>query len=53
MIELLLRTTDVARIYVLARGKRGASARERVSRLLHSGLFHHVRDDRDLLAKVR
>lgn len=53
VIELLLRTTDVSRIYVLARGKRGAPARERVLRLLHSGLFNMVRDDPKLLAKVR
>ncbi|KAI8472007.1 MAG: male sterility protein-domain-containing protein [Monoraphidium minutum] len=52
VVELLLRTTDVARIYVLARGKRGASASERVLRLLHSGLFHSVRDSPELLAKV-
>lgn len=52
VIELLLRTTDVSRLYVLARGKRGAGPRERVARLLHSGLFRLVRDRQDLLAKV-
>ncbi|GBF91108.1 hypothetical protein Rsub_04777 [Raphidocelis subcapitata] len=52
VLELLLRTTDVARVYALCRGKRGASARERVQRLLHSGLFHLVRDSPELLAKV-
>ena len=52
VLELLLRTTDVARVFVLARGKRGASARERVARLLHGGLFRLVRDRKDLLDKV-
>jgi nucleoside-diphosphate-sugar epimerase len=53
VVELLLRTTNVGRIYVLARGKRGSSARERVQRLLHSGLFHQIRDKGDLVSKVR
>jgi hypothetical protein len=52
VLELLLRTTDVARVYALCRGKRGASARERLQRLLHSGLFHRVRDSPELLEKV-
>ncbi|KIY94228.1 Fatty acyl-CoA reductase 1 [Monoraphidium neglectum] len=52
VVELLLRTTNVGRIYVLARGKRGSSARERVQRLLHSGLFHQIRDKGDLVSKV-
>jgi hypothetical protein len=49
---LLLRTTDVARVYVLCRGKRGAGARERMQRLVHSGLCHLVRDRSELLDKV-
>ncbi|KAF8068303.1 L-aspartate oxidase [Scenedesmus sp. PABB004] len=53
LIESLLRTTDVGKVYVLIRGKRGMSARERLARLLQSGLFHLVRDSPRLLAKVR
>ncbi len=51
-VEQLLRTTDVSRIYVLIRGKRGCTAQERLARLLQSGLFHMVRDSPTLLAKV-
>jgi hypothetical protein len=53
LVEQLLRTTDVKRIYVLFRGKRGSPAKERLLRILHSGLFHLVRDDNTLLSKVR
>lgn len=51
-MEQLLRTTDVKRIYVLIRGKKGSPAQERLQTILHSGLFHLVRDDRALLSKV-
>lgn len=51
-MEQLLRTTDVKRIYVLIRGKKGSPAKERLQTILHSGLFHLVRDDRALLSKV-
>jgi hypothetical protein len=51
-VEQLLRTTDVQLIYVLIRGKRGSPAQERLQRILHSGLFHLVRDDEALLQKV-
>lgn len=51
-MEQLLRTTDVKRIYVLMRGKAGCTARERLTRLLNSGLFHLVRDDLGLQDKV-
>lgn len=53
LVEQLLRTTNVKRIYVLIRGKRGQSAKERLQRILHSGLFHLIRDDAALLQKVR
>lgn len=52
LMEQLLRTTDVKRIYVLIRGKKGSPAKERLDNILHSGLFHLVRDDRALLSKV-
>lgn len=52
LVEQLLRTTNVRRIYVLIRGKRGQPAKERLQRILHSGLFHLVRDDAALLQKV-
>lgn len=51
-MEQLLRTTDVRRIYVLMRGKRGCPATERLQRILYGGLFHLVRDDASLLSKV-
>lgn len=53
LVEQLLRTTDVGKIYVLIRGKRGQTAKERVRKLLQSGLFHLVRDNATLLKKVR
>jgi len=52
LVEQLLRTTDVKRIYVLIRGKRGQSPSDRMQRILHSGLFHLVRDNHALLQKV-
>jgi hypothetical protein len=52
VVEQLLRTTAVSRIFLLVRSKRGASGQERIAKLLHSGLFHLVRDDPKLLAKV-
>lgn len=52
VLEQLLRTTDVSKVFVLIRGKRGCPAPERLRRLLQSGLFHLVRDRPDLLAKV-
>lgn len=52
VMEQLLRTTDVAKIYVLIRGKRGTTAQERLAQLLQKGLFHLVRDNPRLLAKV-
>ncbi|KAF6257117.1 male sterility protein-domain-containing protein [Scenedesmus sp. NREL 46B-D3] len=52
VVEQLLRTTAVSRIFLLVRSKRGAPGQERIARLLHSGLFHLVRDDPKLLSKV-
>ncbi|XP_061397478.1 fatty acyl-CoA reductase wat-like [Musca vetustissima] len=47
-IEKLLRTTDVERIYVLARAKRGTTATDRMAQILKDPLFeklHTVRSD--------
>lgn len=52
LVEQLLRTTNVKRIYVLFRGKKNQPAQERLQRILYSGLFHMVRDDVKLLSKV-
>jgi len=43
VLEQLLRTTNVKRIYVMARAKRTVSPHDRVATLLRSGLFHQVR----------
>lgn len=42
VLEQLLRTTDVAAVYLLLRGRRGAEPSERVKALLQSSLFHMV-----------
>jgi hypothetical protein len=42
----------VLQIYVLIRGKRGTTAKDRLAQLLQKGLFHLVRDNPRLLAKV-
>jgi hypothetical protein len=52
VVEQLLRTTSVKRIFLLVRGKRGTRGEERIACVLHSGLFHLVRDDPKLLSKV-
>ncbi|WIA39152.1 hypothetical protein OEZ86_005280 [Tetradesmus obliquus] len=52
VVEQLLRTTAVSRIFLLVRGKRGTSSQERIAKVLRSGLFHLVRDDPKLLSKV-
>lgn len=52
VVEQLLRTTDVGKVYVLIRGKRGQTAKERLRKLLQSGLFHMVRENVTLLRKV-
>jgi len=52
LIESLLRTTQVARIYVLLRPKRGQDTAERAQTLLKAPLFHLVRRAPALAAKV-
>ncbi|CAD7696872.1 unnamed protein product [Ostreobium quekettii] len=53
VLEQILRVCpEVDRVYVLSRGKKSASARERVDRLLQMGLFHKLWDSPDVLAKV-
>jgi fatty acyl-CoA reductase len=42
LLEQLLRTTDVGRVYLLLRPRRGQSVQERASRLLQGPLFHKV-----------
>jgi hypothetical protein len=42
----------IMQIYVLIRGKRGTTAKDRLAQLLQKGLFHLVRDNPRLLAKV-
>ena len=51
-LEQLLRTTNVGRVYMLLRGKRGVPASKRLEALLQSALFHLVRDKRELTSKV-
>lgn len=51
-LESLLRTTDVARVYVLLRDKRGQAAQQRVASLLQGPTFHLIRERSELLAKV-
>ncbi len=56
VLEQLLRVcgADVGPVFLLARGRRGKGPRERVARLLGSGLFGAVRRScPDALAKVR
>jgi hypothetical protein len=53
VLESLLRTTSVRRVHVLLRGKRGCGAQERCDRLLQGPIFHLVRDQPELLSKVR
>ncbi|KIZ01368.1 Fatty acyl-CoA reductase 1 [Monoraphidium neglectum] len=52
VLESLLRTTRVRRVYVLLRGKRGCGAQERCDGLLQGPIFHMVRDKPELLSKV-
>lgn len=50
--QLLRCVPDIGTIYFLCRDKRGLSAETRLRRLLHSGLFHAIRDRPDLRSKV-
>lgn len=52
ILEQLLRTTDVAAVHVLMRGRRGVGPQERARQLLGSRLFHAVRDSKALVSKV-
>ena len=52
VLESMLRTTDVARVYVLLRAKKGQPAQARADKLLQGPVFHLVRDKPELLAKV-
>lgn len=42
VLEQLLRTTDVATVYLLLRARRGQSIQERADKLLQGALFHKV-----------
>ncbi len=53
VLEQLLRTTDVAAVYLLLRARRGADPADRVATLMQSSLFHLVRDKRHLVDKVK
>eukprot|EP00882_Tetradesmus_deserticola_P032264 GHRQ01036534.1.p1 GENE.GHRQ01036534.1~~GHRQ01036534.1.p1 ORF type:complete len:152 (+),score=61.45 GHRQ01036534.1:208-663(+) len=52
VLESLLRTTAVEQVYVLLRAKDSSSADDRLSMLLQSSMFHKVREQQQLLAKV-
>jgi nucleoside-diphosphate-sugar epimerase len=52
VIESLLRTTRVSRVYVLLRPKRGQDVAQRAAQLLKAPLFHLVRARPELAAKV-
>jgi nucleoside-diphosphate-sugar epimerase len=52
VLEQLLRTTDVARVYVLIRGRRGLSAEQRLATLMGSPIFHLMRGRPSLINKV-
>jgi hypothetical protein len=42
LLEKLLRSTDVGRVYVLVRPRRGAAPAERLARVLKGPLFHLI-----------
>ncbi|KAI8467766.1 MAG: male sterility protein-domain-containing protein [Monoraphidium minutum] len=52
VLESLLRCTDVGRVFVLLRPKRGAAPADRVAQLLRTPVFHLVRGDPSLVSKV-
>jgi len=52
VLEQLLRTTEVSRVYVLLRSKRGQTAQDRCNQVLQGATFHLIRDKPELLAKV-
>jgi fatty acyl-CoA reductase len=53
VLEALLRTTDVALIYVLLRPAGNRTAAERLRQLLAKNLFHKVRDQQSLLDRIQ
>jgi fatty acyl-CoA reductase len=52
VLESLLRTTDVGRVYVLLRAKKAQPPQARCDALLQGPIFHLVRDKPQLLKKV-
>jgi len=52
LLEQLLRTTEIGRVYVLLRPKKNQDAQERCNNMLQGPIFHLVRDKPELLAKV-
>ncbi|KAI8468986.1 MAG: male sterility protein-domain-containing protein [Monoraphidium minutum] len=52
VLESILRTTSVTRVFVLLRSKRGEPAQARCDKLLQGPMFHLVRDRPDLVSKV-
>ena len=53
VLETLLRTTEVATVYVLLRPSAQRTAPERLEQLLAKNLFHKVRDQQSIMDKVR
>ncbi|KAF6261123.1 male sterility protein-domain-containing protein [Scenedesmus sp. NREL 46B-D3] len=53
VLEQLLRTTNVAKVYLLLRPRRGQTIQARADVLLQGALFHKVRDSTKLLRKVQ
>jgi len=53
LLEQLLRLCQPRKVYVLMRGRRTQTAAERLDKILASRLFHQIRDDPQLLAKVQ
>jgi FlaA1/EpsC-like NDP-sugar epimerase len=47
LLEKLLRSTDVGRVYVLVRPRRGAAPAERLSRVLKGPLFHLITPEQE------
>ncbi len=52
LLEQVLRTTNVRRVYVLMRDRRGQDVHTRLAKLLSIGLFHMVRSRPELVAKA-
>jgi hypothetical protein len=52
VLESMLRTTDVAKVYVLLRPKKNTPVQERCDQLLQGPTFHMIRDKPELLCKV-